>query len=589
MNTTYPFRIKLLGTAGDGIISTSDIITQAVSYLGYYSTVYKSVPSSIRIGNTFSLITISPAEIKSPIGHSDLIFFLRPTIEFERTIQEIADEVTIFANDSILKFDSENISKHIGNKNFTFLTVPFSSLSLHSISATLLGILSKTLDIPLSIITDSLLSRYSNRATFTDNYTTDLKKGYSWAIEHQTPFIALSRQPPNNQVTFLDGNQAICQGAIAAGCRFFASYPITPATTIGDSLSQLLPQLGGIAYQAEDEIAALGAVTGSSFSGVKSMTATSGPGFSLMQEFISYLSTVELPAVIVNVMRAGPSTGLPTRHGQEDLLPAVFGGHGEDQRIVLAPTSINDCYHVTIDAFNCAEQYACPVILLSDYAFAFTKFTVPENHFKPVVDIINRKMTSSIPPQKTFNRYSNDNCIFPELPSPGLSNCTYRITGLEHDQNSQPSENIVDHQFQLCRRFKKSSAIESAYAHLIEWDLEKPTPYKADICVIAWGFDVLSVKVAVSILRKKQFKVASLYPKLLFPVCVDALKKLSDYGQTIILPESNFSGQFAALIRMYSNLHPISLTNTTCQPILPELLEIQIENIIAQRVKNART
>jgi 2-oxoglutarate/2-oxoacid ferredoxin oxidoreductase subunit alpha len=589
MNTTNPFRIKLLGTAGDGIISTADIIMQAASYLGYYSTVYKSVPSSIRIGNTFSLISISPSEIRSPIGLSDLIFFVRPSVEFEQTIQEFADGGTIFANESIVEIDSENISKLTGNKTFTFLTVPFSTLSQYSMSATLLGILSKTLEIPLSIIIDSLLSRYSNRATFVDNYTTDLKKGYSWAVEHQTPVVPLSRQSSDQQVTILDGNQAICQGAIAADCRFFASYPITPATTIGDTLAHLLPQLGGIAYQAEDEIAALGAVTGSSFSGVKSMSATSGPGFSLMQEFISYLSTVELPAVIVNVMRAGPSTGLPTRHGQEDLLPAVFGGHGEDQRIVLAPTSISDCYHVTIDAFNCAEQYACPVILLSDYAFAFTKFTLPEKHFKPIVDIINRKMTSSIPPQKTFSRYSNDNCIFPELPSPGLSNSTYRITGLEHDQNSQPSENIIDHQFQLCRRFKKSSTIENAYAHLIEWDLEEPIPYKADFCIIAWSFDVLSVKEAVIRLRKKQFKVAGLYPKLLFPVCIDALKKLNEYSQTIILPESNFSGQFAALIRMYSDIHPISLTNTTCQPILPELLEIQIENIIAQRVKNART
>lgn len=587
MNTTFPFRIKLLGTAGDGIISTGDIIMQAALYLGYRSTVYKSVPSSIRIGNTFSLISISPTEIISPIGHSNVIFFLRPSVEFEQTLQEIAPGGTIFVNDSISEIDTENINKLIEKKLYKFIKIPFSKLGQNSISAIVLGILTKILEIPLVIISDSLSSRYSTKSTFSDNYSTDLNKGYSWASEHQTPVVPLSRQSPDQELTILDGNQAICKGAVAADCRFFASYPITPATTIGDSLSRLLAHHEGVAYQAEDEIAALGAVTGSSFSGVKSMTATSGPGFSLMQEFISYLSIVELPAVIVNVMRAGPSTGLPTRHGQEDLLPAVFGGHGEDQRIVLAPASITDCYHVTIDAFNCAEQYACPVIILSDYAFAFTKFTVPVNHLKPVVNIIHRKTNSTIPPQETFKRYSNDNCIFPELPAPGLSNCRYRITGLEHDENSIPSDDISDHEFQLNRRFKKSSTIEHAYTHLIEWDLEEPSIYNADICVIAWGYDVLSVKETVTRLREKKVRVAGLYPKLLFPVCTGALKKLSEYSQTVILPESNFSGQFAALIRMYSDIHPISLTNTTCQPILPELLEVQIENIIAQRIKNA--
>jgi 2-oxoglutarate ferredoxin oxidoreductase subunit alpha len=224
---------------------------------------------------------------------------------------------------------------------------------------------------------------------------------------------------------------------------------------------------------------------------------------------------------------------------------------------------------------------------LSDYAFAFTKFTVLEKHLSPVVNIINRKKTSTIPPQETFKRYSNDNTIFPELPAPGLSNCTYQITGLEHDQNSRPSENISAHQAQLCRRFKKCHTIEHSFAHLIEWDLEEPIIYKADICIVAWGFDVLSVKETVARLRKKRYRIACLYPKLLFPVCIDALKKLENYCQTIILPESNFSGQFAALIRIYSDIHPISLTNTTCQPVYPELLQVQIENIISQRAKNA--
>jgi 2-oxoglutarate ferredoxin oxidoreductase subunit alpha len=440
---------------------------------------------------------------------------------------------------------------------------------------------------PISLISGIFESKYSTKATLPVTFTTDLEKGFSWASENLTFARNFSNKSTGQRFTILDGNQALSQGAIAAGCRFFASYPITPSTSIGDSLSHLLPQHSGVAYQAEDEIAALGAVTGSSFSGVKAMTATSGPGFSLMQELISYLSMVELPAVIIDVMRAGPSTGMPTRHGQEDLMSAIFGGHGEDQRIVMAPASVEDCYHIAIDAFNCAENYACPVIVLSDYAFAFTKFTLLENTLNPTVGIINRKMTNTILPQETFKRYSNDNSTFAELPAPGLSNCTYRITGLEHDQNSFPSEIITEREFQLNRRFKKIDTVTKEYGHMFEWDLEERIPYNADACVAAWGFDVLSVKEAISRLRKKKYRIAAFYPKLLFPVCTEELKKLYQYSQTLIIPESNFSGQYAALIKMQTDIHPFSLTNTTGQPLIPEHLEIQIENIITKKIQHA--
>ena len=582
-----PFRIKLIGAAGDGIISISDTLMQAASNLGIYSTVYKSVPSSIRTGCTFSLISISLQKITSPVGLSDVIFILRSPIELEAIIQEIAPGGTIVANNSISECDTKSFSRLITEKCFTFHQIPFSSLTKNSASTALLGMLANMLDMPISLITEILESKYSTKGTLPVIFTADLDKGFSWASENLNFASYLSNKSTGQQFTVLDGNQALSQGAIAAGCRFFASYPITPSTSIGDSLSCLLPQHGGIAYQAEDEIAALGAVTGSSFSGVKAMTATSGPGFSLMQELISYLSIAELPAVIIDVMRAGPSTGMPTRHGQEDLMSAIFGGHSEDQRIVMAPASIEDCYHIAIDAFNCAENYACPVIILSDYAFAFTKFTLQENALNPTVDIIIRKMTKTNPPQKTFERYSNDNSTFPELPAPGLSNCTYRITGLEHDQNSFPSENVTDRELQLKRRFKKIDTVTKEFAHMFEWDLEELVPYNADACIAAWGFDVLSVKETISRLRKKKYRIAGFYPKLLFPVCTRELEKLNQYSQTLIIPESNFTGQYASLIKMRSGISSFSLTNTTGQPLIPELLEIQIENIITKKIQHA--
>ncbi len=191
----------------------------------------------------------------------------------------------------------------------------------------------------------------------------------------------------------LDGNEAVARAAVTAGCGFFSSYPITPSTGIGNFLAKALPARGAVSYQAEDEIAAIGAAIGASFAGVKSMTATSGPGLSLMQEFLGYASMVEIPLVIVDVQRPGPSTGSPAQFAQEDLFAAAFGSHGETSRIVLAPDSTGNCYNLTVDAFNCSEYFQCPVIILSDSVLGLTKSVIPVPE-RQNVRVINRAVVS---------------------------------------------------------------------------------------------------------------------------------------------------------------------------------------------------
>ena len=202
--------------------------------------------------------------------------------------------------------------------------------------------------------------------------------GYQYVAEHVAERASLEVRPSKLEGrVVLSGNHAVALGALVAGCRRYAGYPITPATDIMEFLADELPKLGGAVVQAEDEIAAIGMVLGSSYSGQKSMTATSGPGISLMTEMLGLASMAEIPAVVINCQRSGPSTGMPTRHEQGDLNLAVYGAHGEVQRAVLAPTSVMDCFSVTIDAFNLAEEFQMPVIVLQDTVLAVRTESIP--------------------------------------------------------------------------------------------------------------------------------------------------------------------------------------------------------------------
>jgi len=186
----------------------------------------------------------------------------------------------------------------------------------------------------------------------------------------------MNRAASKKKIRLIQGNEALVEGALAAGCRFFAGYPITPASEISERMAVRMPQLDGTFIQMEDEIASMGAIIGASLAGVKSMTATSGPGFSLMQENLGFACMAEVPCVVVNVMRGGPSTGLPTHPSQGDVMQARWGTHGDHPIIVLAVSTVRDSFEITIDAFNLSEKYRVPVIILSDEVVAHTRETV---------------------------------------------------------------------------------------------------------------------------------------------------------------------------------------------------------------------
>ncbi|MBI2319729.1 MAG: 2-oxoacid:acceptor oxidoreductase subunit alpha, partial [Betaproteobacteria bacterium] len=288
----------------------------------------------------------------------------------------------------------------------------------------------------------------------------------------------------------ISGNHACALGAIAAGCRFFAGYPITPSSEIAERLARALPEVDGVFVQMEDEIASMAAVIGASMGGVKAMTATSGPGFSLKQENLGYAAGAEIPCVIVNVMRGGPSTGMPTRPAQGDLMQARWGSHGDYPIIALAPASVREIFDQTARAFALAETYRTPVVVLYDQTIAQLTETVDLGH-RRVASIVERKWASG--PREKFQPYAADAGAIPAMARPGDG---YRVhtTGLNHAENGFPTQNpeIVDRNLRrLLAKF------EPHRAHIDAW--QALACEDAEVLIVAIGISARSATRAIDL------------------------------------------------------------------------------------------
>lgn len=563
---------------------------KAAASLGFNTTACKSFPPNIRGGYSQSLVTISEMPITSAISSFDMLFALNDTA-FKMDFKKLESGKLVVFESSVLD-NPENCAavKQLEKNNCSVFPVPFSGLaneisgSSQIRSAIVLGIISFLLDMPEPLILKAILKQFEHKGSKIHELNSKaVQKGREWAAENFSEILSykiLSCDSSSNRV-ILDGNQGIGIGAIVSGCTFFASYPITPATTIGEFMAEALLHVNGFAYQAEDEIAALGAVIGASFAGSKAMTATSGPGLSLMQEFIGYASMVELPIVIVDVQRAGPSTGMPTKHAQDDLMAAVFGSHGESPRIVLAPINIQDCLDVTISAFNLAEQYQCPVILLSDSSLGMITGTMEIPQITKE-QIISRSVLSEISP-KPFSRFECTKNGLNPIPVPGFSPCTYHVSGVEHDTHGTPSVDCETRVKQMEKRFRKIEFVETENENLVEWDLESSQVYKADFSIVSWGLTASASKEAVRKLREKGYKAAAIYPRLLYPVCKSAIEKLAQFSSLIIIPESNYTQQYAHLVRMYTNVCPVSFALSNGEPFTPDEIQAFCEQTLESK------
>src|SRR5256885_2696223 len=387
--------------------------------------------------------------------------------------------------------------------------------------------------------------------------------GYAYVQEKVSERNALVIRPAKLAGRIvLSGNHAVGLGALAAGCQRYAGYPITPATDIMEFLADELPKVGGAVVQAEDEIAAIGMVLGASYAGVKSMTATSGPGLSLMTEMLGLASMAEIPSVVINCQRAGPSTGMPTRHEQGDLNLAVYGAHGEVQRVVLAPTSVMDCFWTTIDAFNLAEEFQLPVIVLQDTVLAVRTESIPKPDLSRV-QIVNRRTfayretgdgegpgyDASSGPEHYLRYEITPDGVSP-MAIPGTPGGAYVATGLEHTQAANTSSDARNHSAMTEKRFKKVEGIvqKAPPAH------EYGDP-SAEIGFLTWGSTLGVVAEAIDRLAAEGIKAHALAPRLVWPLPTHQIDPFLKNKRVVYVPEVNYTGQFAQLLKtQYPNV-----------------------------------
>lgn len=528
--------IGIVGAGGDGVVTIGELILAAAQIKGYYGRLSKDYDAQIQGGGSSVKISLSKEENKFPKDNLDILVCLScekfPDFKGELRISnntlvffEEEQAKNLFTGSRLVQIlfgeISQRLTENSRNRNVVVLGL-------------LLGMTGLT-ECPSAKILSG-----KNMLAFT--------AGLDEAAKFWTESLLLvSPEKKTNETIAIDGNSAISKAAIKAGCKFAATYPITPASEIGEELSHELPKVDGEFVQAEDEIAAICMALGASLAGVKAMTATSGPGFDLMTEGINLGSACEIPMVIVNVQRAGPSTGMSTKIEQADLSAAIFSGHGYAPRVILAPYDVEDCYRLTKKAFNIAEEYQCVVILLSDQYLAKTSQIV-RDFTKKYYHIKNRLLPSIEEKDKYLRHRITPNFISP-VALPGTEGFIWRTTGLTHDEKGNPRSESPEWQQKMQEKItKKLDPLRSRQ------DLVKIFgPKNSKVGLISWGSSgEVSLAAIKSLGLEKKIKVC--IPELISPMPKEIMAEFLEGLKKLIVVEMNYSGQYHGFLRRYFNL-----------------------------------
>ena len=376
-----------------------------------------------------------------------------------------------------------------------------------------------------------------------------------------------------NQIRNLQGNHACALAAVAAGCRFYAGYPITPSSEVAEKMAAELPSVGGVFIQMEDEIASMGAVLGASIGGAKAMTATSGPGFSLKQENLGYAMGAEIPCVVINVMRGGPSTGMPTRPAQGDVMQARWGSHGDTVVIALAPASVTEVYSQTVRAFNLSEQLRVPVIVLIDEVIGHLVETVaipaPES-----LALVDRAWASG--PAEEYQPYAANGDDIPAMPRPGAG---YRahVTGLTHAEDGFPSQDPAV----VARMMERVLGKLDNHRDLIDC-YETVDCDDAEVLVVAYGVTARAARRAVRQARAQGLRAGLFRPVTLWPFPDQALRAASANAHTVLVPEMNAGQLCLEAERICAGIPVVRLNRIDGEPITPQQVEDRLNELITR-------
>jgi 2-oxoglutarate ferredoxin oxidoreductase subunit alpha len=588
------FVVRIGGEGGEGVISCGELFAQAAARTEYHVFTYITYPAEVRGGFSMIQIRIRDWSIYSMGGAVDYLVVFNQQA-YDRTIGDLRPGGTV-----IYDPETVEISEVPGA---VFFPVPLNSILSNFVGGkrgkniVALGVLGHFFDMDREVLETLLKDRFGGKGS--DVVAANLKAlaaGYEAAADAalESRYHLGTGSAEKTLYMMLSGNEAIALASIAAGCRFVAGYPITPATPIFEALTRLMPKVGGRAIQMEDEIASISACIGASFGGLKAMTPTSGPGLQLMGEQLNLASMLELPLVIVNVQRGGPSTGLPTKTEQSDLKFAIYGTSGESPRAIIAPSGVEDCFYQTIRAFNIAERFQMPVIILSDQSIGYRKATVRIPDFAgisvvdrsvPCDDIIvpapeRIQIANRIEPThgelKDYKRFRDTPDGVSPIARPGTPGGQYLATGLEHTEQGKADYGPRTHVLMTRKRFRKLKSLSKA---LEKNPPEYYGPEEAEIGIIGWGSTEGAIREARYMAEAKGIPVRHLHPKMVSPLPDRQIEHFLSEVEQVIVVEENYTGQFAHFVKGRFGVKPVEIHKFQGEPITPKEILSAIEKV----------
>ncbi|MBA8763505.1 2-oxoacid:acceptor oxidoreductase subunit alpha [Staphylococcus coagulans] len=579
---------KVGGQQGEGIESTGEIFATAMNRKGYYLYGYRHFSSRIKGGHTNNKIRVSTTPVHAISDDLDiLVAFDQETIVLNH--HEMREDSVILADSKAKPEKPEDCKAQLIVLPFTETAKSLGTTLMKNMVA--IGATAALMDLNTDTFEALITNMFEKKGEKVVELNIQaLNEGYrimqdELAGIHGDFMLEESAGTPH---LYMIGNDAIGLGAISGGSRFMAAYPITPASEIMEYMIENLPKVGGTVIQTEDEIAAATMAIGANYGGVRAFTASAGPGLSLMMEAIGLSGMTETPLVIMNTQRGGPSTGLPTKQEQSDLMQMIYGTHGDIPKIVVAPTDAEDAFYLTVEAFNLAEEYQCPVILLSDLQLSLGKQTVKNlDHSKIEIrrgSTITEDIERDPEDKEYFKRYALTESGVSPRPIPGVKGGIHHVTGVEHNEEGKPSEAAQNRQDQMEKRMRKTEHL------LIEKPVEGQLKYEdADILFLGFISTKGAIQEGVARLEAQGAKVNHLQIRQLHPFPTQTIQAAADKAQKVVVVEHNYQGQLASIIKMNVNLGDklVKQTKYDGTPFLPYEIEekgLEIVNALKERV-----
>ncbi|WP_050614852.1 2-oxoacid:acceptor oxidoreductase subunit alpha [Bacillus testis] len=537
---------KVGGQQGEGIESTGEIFSIALNRLGYYLYGYRHFSSRIKGGHTNNKIRVSTSQTRSVSDDLDiLVAFDQETIDVN--YKELHTKGIIIADSKCKPSMPDDCQAAMFSVPFTELAASLGTSLMKNMVA--VGASCAILGLDLIVFEEVVREIFERKGEqVVQKNLNAIQAGHAYMqekLKEQGTPLKLAEGDGSKRL-FMIGNDAIALGALAGGCRFMAAYPITPASEIMEYLIKKLPAVGGTVIQTEDEIAAATMAIGANYAGVRTITASAGPGLSLKMEAIGLSGMTETPLVIVDTQRGGPSTGLPTKQEQSDLMAMIYGTHGEIPKIVMAPSTVEEAFYDTAEAFNLAEEYQVPVIILSDLQLSLGKQTVQPLELEKVEIRRGKLVKGSLPDsEEYFKRYAlSEDGISPRV-LPGMKNGIHHVTGVEHDETGKPSETAANRKLQMEKRMKKISHLPFSVPVYKNAKHEE-----ADLLMIGFISTRGAIEESMQRLEQDGLKVNHAHIRLIHPFPTQEIMPLIASAKKVVVIENNATGQLANIIKM---------------------------------------